>query len=413
MMGHRVSARVISLAWWQYILAIDAAFIVLTLIARYTPATTLGGKVLSSFNLGGEMNLASWWSAVGLLFAGMLAYEARVGKARSRNGWLVLAALLSALSLDEVASLHERVGFGGWAALLPFIAFGAVLLAYALGCLLLEQGTRKSALLIAVGFTAFALSAGQEAMEHRLEIPLWASGIRTAVEEVTELAGTFLCLAGVVSQRPSAAGRSLGAVIPDPVRWGRPGSVLLALLPAHLAASLYAASLLDLPNRGNPAAWYPAAAYCVAACVLFWRGMHAGPRAGSPALLLSAALFLASGATMYQYRGLLGGNAGGPEAVWNAIALGQPVALAMAHAGVFRRHRQPYTLALVAALLLWLAGSALERPEVQYAAAGVLACTISCLFLDAARATAPADEAVGPAAAAWLGRQGAGAQDRE
>jgi hypothetical protein len=79
----------------------------------------------------GEQNLPAWWSAVLLLAAAALAaLRSRLSdpsQRRLRQGWAGVAALLALLSLDEVASLHERVlgavarvAVGGGSGLLHF-----------------------------------------------------------------------------------------------------------------------------------------------------------------------------------------------------------------------------------------------------------------------------------------------------
>jgi hypothetical protein len=59
--------------------------------------------------LGLERNPSTWFSAVLLLLAGALAGVVGVGRADERH-WRVVAGLLALLSLDEVATFHEKLG---------------------------------------------------------------------------------------------------------------------------------------------------------------------------------------------------------------------------------------------------------------------------------------------------------------
>lgn len=74
--------------------------------------------VLALFNLSSENTFAAWYSSMLLLHTGLLALvcyltesglEAGPG-AGLRKGWLLMACLFTALSLDELGSLHENAG---------------------------------------------------------------------------------------------------------------------------------------------------------------------------------------------------------------------------------------------------------------------------------------------------------------
>lgn len=64
--------------------------------------------------LGFEQTISTWWSAVLLASSGMMAYwcyrTSHQRNIRPAFGWLLIAAVLFALSCDEVASLHETLG---------------------------------------------------------------------------------------------------------------------------------------------------------------------------------------------------------------------------------------------------------------------------------------------------------------
>ena len=70
-------------------------------------------RSLQFFDLGGEQNLPTWWSATKLFLTGVLLALLLPRLTADRRGFLVigLAALVFGfLSLDEVASVHEFIG---------------------------------------------------------------------------------------------------------------------------------------------------------------------------------------------------------------------------------------------------------------------------------------------------------------
>lgn len=69
------------------------------------------------FDVGNENNLPTWWNAALLMVAAALAsvvacvsWNGRRAKSPGTAVWWLIGLLLAALSLDEVASLHERLG---------------------------------------------------------------------------------------------------------------------------------------------------------------------------------------------------------------------------------------------------------------------------------------------------------------
>lgn len=69
-------------------------------------------------NLATENVVASWYSSMLLLLVGLLALlchgvDRSCGRRRFSGGWLVIAAIFSLLSFDEMGSMHERVGMLG------------------------------------------------------------------------------------------------------------------------------------------------------------------------------------------------------------------------------------------------------------------------------------------------------------
>jgi hypothetical protein len=70
----------------------------------------LNTEVARVFSLGGEKNVASWFSSFLLLSAaGLLAYIANRLPGTYRSHWWWLSAIFLFLSIDETAVLHERL----------------------------------------------------------------------------------------------------------------------------------------------------------------------------------------------------------------------------------------------------------------------------------------------------------------
>lgn len=63
-------------------------------------------------NVNGEANLPAWWNAGLLLLVSLGAFGSRAvaGQSPARRGWLVVAVVALIMSLDEISSLHERLG---------------------------------------------------------------------------------------------------------------------------------------------------------------------------------------------------------------------------------------------------------------------------------------------------------------
>ena len=99
--------------------------LVVTLLAVTTAIVLVFGTVLlvhqyvtpiprlkSVFNMNGEANVPTWWNSALLGTIGFAALVARAFESErlARRAWLVVAAAGMVLSLDEIASLHERLG---------------------------------------------------------------------------------------------------------------------------------------------------------------------------------------------------------------------------------------------------------------------------------------------------------------
>lgn len=370
----RLGERIAAITWRQWVVSIDVAFVAATAIARYLPDWVPRQLRLAPFNLSSEMNLAAWWSAICLLVVGFIAFELyRTRHDRTRLAWLIVAAIMLGLSLDEIGSLHERSG--GLSRIIPMSALGGPILAYALLQLYRDAATRRAALLIGGAFVLFGSTAVQEYFEHRLDWPFWLTGIRAGVEEGTELAASFLCLLAVVPLRPAAPSSLLG-VLPRPGLARGVTALLLAGLALHVVLSVYAARAGDLDERGNPAAWYPSAVYFLAFGALLWQSQGATGLSPAGRRVLAALMLAFSMASMYTFRGMLPGAAGA-ALLWNVFFLAQPALYLGACLWLFGRVPRRDLLLLGLAVAAWLAALLFEVTTAQFLLTGVVAYLIA------------------------------------
>lgn len=102
------------LAVWtrQMLLALVAFIVLINLVNAYAIASRPWESFPSdALMLGTEQSPAAWISSVLLLIAGAFCLICRTtAEGRDRWWWLAMGGVLVFLSLDEVATLHERVG---------------------------------------------------------------------------------------------------------------------------------------------------------------------------------------------------------------------------------------------------------------------------------------------------------------
>lgn len=164
-----------------------------------------------------EQTIATWYSSVLLLFAGLTALlNARTLppvvrlKWLHRVGWVLTAALFAWLSADETAAIHEmlapllnqanagqsqsyRIGAGDWLPiLLPFIVASVVGLT-----LFFFASFYKKKYLIVLGLAGLCSWAGAiyaEAMEARIIHSAQTGRLERVMEECFEIIGTTIFL---------------------------------------------------------------------------------------------------------------------------------------------------------------------------------------------------------------------------
>jgi hypothetical protein len=117
--------------------------------------------------------------------------------------------------------------------------------------------------LISLGFCIFGSVAFQEYLEFHVDWPDWSLGIRAAIEEGSELLGMFLCLAGIVHQHHQQQCDRSSIALQSTLSSKHLQGLILSGLLLHILASIWVSDLRDLPDRGNPALWYPVAVYCM------------------------------------------------------------------------------------------------------------------------------------------------------
>ena len=257
------------LIWLLVLAAISAAFIVTTIL--YSDP---GIQALGHFSLLYENNFAAWWSGVLLLLAALHAFDGYLGWKRERparaRGWAALSLILVALSADEIASFHERVGAYSsretWLSLLPFALVLAALAGFAV-LSLWSGGERRWRLILALaGFALFGFTALQEYIEHFVA---WEQavtpGIRTGIEEGTELTGILLMIGAVLPNTRGIfkpAGARSGPVLAAPFALR---GAALALTVAAAPIFVHLSSVWYVDDLGRPADWLAVTLFFLAA----------------------------------------------------------------------------------------------------------------------------------------------------
>lgn len=264
-----ISHKLARIPWWIVLVIVNAILVAATVVSAYLePGTTLS-TLMNHLYLGGEMNFAAWWSSMLLLTIALGAYHLASTRADHINrAWAIMALAFAALSWDELGSFHERlIDYSGWLALVPIALAFFVLMVYALATLYRTPTTRSSAVLLIIGSAFLSSILFQELFEKFVDIPSSLVGIRTGIEEGSELIGLFFCQFAIVRQisdRPLSVGQ-LGIRI-DQLRFLLPILLIIAVLSFALAFS--SLDFDDMAFRGDPTAWLPSA-------ILWMLGLHA------------------------------------------------------------------------------------------------------------------------------------------
>ncbi|MDQ3556935.1 MAG: hypothetical protein M3409_09180 [Gemmatimonadota bacterium] len=246
----------------------------------------LGGQL----NLGGENVVAAWYSSVLLLGVALMAIATFFldvrGSATPRDrrlayGWWVIAALFAALSLDELGSLHERIGLlpgfnafedhlTDWVGVfaLPTAAVALFLALFAWARLRRSWG---AVAFFCGGLLLFLTVPFQEQMEAVLRESADPGLYRRTpfhlvLEEGAEITGSLCFMAAVAVYALAVARQSEGRKEREVELVWRPSlRQALALCAAMIGILLCVMVVLGVvmpaldqdERRGNPANWFP------------------------------------------------------------------------------------------------------------------------------------------------------------
>lgn len=193
----------------------DAAIVLLYLTNVWAGSPYLFPTRL--LDLDGEANLPAWYSSAKFLMLGLvlvLVAHGTPGRLRSRRA-LLPSLLAFALSLDEVAGIHEWIGVksdalllggdrvasllpvtGSWMLVLAPVALAGAWIAFrALGPLLtVTPGARR--LFLAGSAMLLAGALGAEVIANFVTPGTWHAALQVATEEGAELVGTTTLLWG-------------------------------------------------------------------------------------------------------------------------------------------------------------------------------------------------------------------------
>jgi hypothetical protein len=250
------------------------------------------------------MDFAVWWSILLLFLAALSAFSLFCFRHdNTRYAFLALAALFAALSIDELGSIHERLGQeGGWAVYIPFAIAAGVLVVYILVALFRSAETRTSAWILLAAFLLLLLVPLLEYLGDALVLTESRQGMRATLEEGIELLVSTLFLWATVRLRD----------IPDKmtlVRGLLPTGEVFKRLPAilYLGAILHVAIVILMSMSaqserwGDASAWYPAGALIIASFAGLHLALNSTGRSAHMRLLFTGALLAASAAVIYLF----------------------------------------------------------------------------------------------------------------
>ena len=288
--------------WWVWILSVDVVLILVTSFHYKQESLVQGWRLLSAFDLGREMNAAVWWSAILQVSLGLICYEIYVKSEKHISiPWLLLSLLFNILAFDEIASIHERIPhlliYALYMPLIFILANSAIFLMYR------KKETRKTAVLIFIGFCFYGSVFIQELIEHRVNFPFWFKGYRLAIEEGCELLGTFVIMYAVLARRyDSQYKKSFILSLPNS-RLGMPFSYFLwgGMAVQILICLFIIPGLDDLKDRGNPGAFYPVLINFFLFCNLFWRSKEKNTEHSLFYKTLSFIFLISSVGSMYSF----------------------------------------------------------------------------------------------------------------
>lgn len=274
-------------------------------------------------HLATENVLAVWYSSMLLLAVAAASFGAfflaRRRDGPLRTGWLLFGAIFLLLSLDEIGSLHERVGMlpimpgaggatVGWIYVLavPIVGVALFLLAFAWRNLQAAPGAFR---LVALGVGLFLLNPVLERVEMAMIHGRGATqgtwqrllhDVLLVLEEGgLELFGILCFLAAVLTWIRATSGDTLTWIVDHRHlrRFTRAGTVLLA---GGALVSGWIINRLPQADSGIPENWFAAAAWAGAGALLATRAeLHGWRRA--VVFGMGLAVSAVFGAGLYNY----------------------------------------------------------------------------------------------------------------
>lgn len=287
---------------FAWAVAISVMFLIVAFVAA-----ALKGKVpnalqtlINQLDLDLEDNVATWWSgALWLVTAFYMLdkyfYFKRLGQTAAARGWLALSGVVIAFSLDELASIHERLPtwlpWGDLAALAPYIVIVGGLSAFSVLAFWLDRSHRRTAL-----WAAFALGiiySVPVSEEIDLFVDWWGSymGTRNVLEEGREILGSLILLS-LSLEKPTSI-RNTGLVPATDSVVSLYKTLLTIGLVAALPFAFLTASLTDVPRRGQPTEWL-VSALCLIAALRLINAPRWPSRSTAPYVVLAALACLLS-----------------------------------------------------------------------------------------------------------------------
>jgi hypothetical protein len=241
--------------WRTLILAVNLLLILDTGVFPYVHDGSLKWRLLVYLSLAGEMNIAVWWSSSLLLLSGLVSYHISSWDVDSKHAWVTMSFLFFFLSMDEIGSIHERVGnlSVGTVAYIVIAMIAGSALMYSIWVLWKNKSDKRGLLLLLLGIALLVTAAPNEYLEHHLDWPSYLTGPRTAFEAGLELLGAFVCLSSIARFDSVNEIRNLGLSSSEKKRTG---NILIAGFVFHLGMAWISAHYIEIGFRGNPAVWY-------------------------------------------------------------------------------------------------------------------------------------------------------------
>ena len=206
----RVSARSVAIGLAVAVLGLSLASYAMHLATRAADVGTI-----AALDVGDEVSLATWFGSGLFVVAALVLLAGRhraLASGEPTRGWLSLAVVMLALSIDEAVSLHERFGSAlrdvtGASGFFYYVwVFPAVAFAVAVGVMQLRwlaSLPSRTRTWLVIGGVVFMLGAGgleplASASDEEHGTETLRSATLTAVEELAEMAGPAIFIVALL-----------------------------------------------------------------------------------------------------------------------------------------------------------------------------------------------------------------------